>query len=196
MTAETAGSGGPGRPRGINHLVLNVRNLEASHRFWTEVVGYVQVGELKPSEARPNPPKMRFYSGDYDGKMDHHDIALVENPDLPAPPEDWAMFGMPHAINHIAITFPDREAWLSRLKHVQDLGVRFNRRVDHGMTHSLYINDPDGYGVELIYELPREVWEGDIDAALNYVKVRSTEGEAALEDEPDDVPVFDGQAAE
>ena len=36
------------------------------------------------------------------------------------------------------------------------------------MTHSLYIHDPNGYGVELLYELPREVWEGDIDAALNY----------------------------
>ena len=43
----------------------------------------------------------------------------------------------------------------------------FERRVDHGPTQSLYIHDPNGYGIELLYELPREVWESDIDAALN-----------------------------
>ena len=53
---------GPVTPRGINHLVLNVLNLEESHRFWTEIVGFRQVGELKPTAQRPNPPKMRFYS--------------------------------------------------------------------------------------------------------------------------------------
>ncbi len=37
----------PIAPRGINHLVLNVRNFEESHRFWTEVIGLQQVGELK-----------------------------------------------------------------------------------------------------------------------------------------------------
>ena len=68
--------------------------------------------------------------------------------------------------------------------------MKFNRRVDHGMTHSLYINDPNGYGVELLYELPREVWEGDIDAALNYAPGLPTEGPEALIDNPKDVPVF------
>jgi catechol-2,3-dioxygenase len=33
-------------PRGINHLVLNVRDLEASHRFWTEILGFRCVAEL------------------------------------------------------------------------------------------------------------------------------------------------------
>ena len=34
-------------PRGINHLVLNVRDLEASHRFWTDIMGFRCVAELK-----------------------------------------------------------------------------------------------------------------------------------------------------
>lgn len=177
-------------PVGLNHLVLNVRNLEESHRFWTEVVGFKQVGELKATPQRPNPPKMRFYSGDHSGRLSHHDFAMIENPDLPAPPAEWAMNGMPMAISHIAIGFPTREAWLARIEHVQKLGVKFNRRVDHGMTHSLYINDPNGYGVELLYELPREVWEGDIDAALNYATNLPTEGKEALEDKAEGVPVF------
>jgi catechol-2,3-dioxygenase len=181
----------PVTPVGINHLVLNVRDIEESHRFWTEVIGFRQVGELKPSPQMPDPPKMRFYSGDRgDNKPHHHDVALVENRDLPAPPTQWAMHGMPMAINHIAITLPDREAWLRQLEHVQASGVKFNRRVEHGMTHSLYINDPNGYGIELVYDLPREVWEGDIDAALNWRIPVPTEGPEAFADRVDDVPVF------
>jgi catechol-2,3-dioxygenase len=177
-------------PVGLNHLVLNVRNLEESHTFWTEIVGFKQVGELKATPKRPNPPRMRFYSGDHgDGQMNHHDIALVENTSLPAPPAEWSMFGMPVAVNHIAVAMPDREAWLSHVAYLQDKGVKFDRRVDHGMTHSLYIHDPNGYGVEILYELPREVWGGDIDAALNYAEQLPTEGAAALEDNTN-VPVF------
>ncbi len=179
----------PVTPVGINHIVLNVRDIEESHAFWTEVVGLKQVGELKKTEARPNPPRMRFYSADHGGKMNHHDVALVENKDLPAPPKEWGMFGMPVAVNHIAITLPNREAWLQQLEYLQGKGVKFNRRVEHGMTHSLYINDPNGYGVELLYELPREVWEGDIDAALNFAVAVPTEGKEALADKTE-VPVF------
>jgi len=177
-------------PSGLNHLVLNVRNLEESHRFWTEILGFKQVGELRPSPTRPDPPKMRFYSGLRGDSVSHHDVALVENTSLPAPPAEWGMFGMPMAINHIAIALPDRRAWLRQLAFLQAKGVPFDRRVDHGMTHSVYIHDPNGYGIELLYELPREVWEGDIDAALNWATVLPTEGAAALADETANVPVF------
>jgi catechol 2,3-dioxygenase len=195
MSEKEPSAAGPVRPIGINHLVLNVRDLEESHRFWTEIVGLKQVGELKKTPARPNPPRMRFYSADHGGKDNHHDLALVENKDLPPPPAEWGMFGTPVAVNHIAITLPDREAWLRQLAYLQEKGVRFNRRVEHGMTHSLYINDPNGYGVELLYELPREVWEGDIDAALNYAVNLPTDGPQALEDRHEDVPVFRAAAA-
>jgi catechol 2,3-dioxygenase len=177
-------------PSGLNHLVLNVRDMEESHTFWTEMLGFKQVGELHETPERPNPPKMRFYSGDHDGKDYHHDIALVENTDLPKPPADWSMFGMPMAINHIAITLANRDAWLRQLAFLQDKGVKFERRVEHGMTHSLYIHDPNGYGVELLYDLPREIWEGDIDGALNWARSLPNEGPEALVDETEDLPVF------
>ena len=35
-------------PIGVNHVVLNVRDMEESHRFWTEIVGLKQVGALRP----------------------------------------------------------------------------------------------------------------------------------------------------
>ncbi len=183
---------GPMTPVGLNHLVINVRNLEESHRFWTEILGFKQVGEVRPRPGRAVTPKMRFYSGDHGGgRMNHHDIALVENTNLPEPPKEWNMYGgTACAVNHIAIALPDRETWLRQLDYLQRKGVKFDRRVEHGMTHSLYIHDPNGYGVELLYELPREVWEGDIDAALNYSKALPTEGTAALDDQGEGNPVF------
>ena len=165
-------------PGGINHLVINVRDIEESHKFWTEILGFKQVGQ---SSRRP----MRFYSGDHGGQMNHHDIALVENPNLPKPPAEWAMFDLPVAINHIAITMPNREAWLKQLAWLRHNDVKFHRRVNHGMTHSLYISDPNGYGVEVLYELPREVWGDDIQGALDFAEPVSTEGAEAFVDDTD-----------
>ena len=183
------------RPVGVNHVVLNVRDIEASHRFWTDIVGLKQVGALHPRTDMGAVPQMRFYSGDHDGKDTHHDVALVENPNLPPPPAEWQLFGAPQAINHIAIAMPDRETFVAKLAELKEKGVKFNMRVNHGVTHSVYINDPNGYGVELLYELPREMWEGDIDAGLNYLALLPTEGEEALKDDLESAPRF-GVAAE
>lgn len=182
-------------PVAINHVVLNVRDIEESHRFWTELIGFKHVGTVKPRPDRPNPPKMRFYSCDHGGgRLSHHDFALVENPNLPAPPAEWSMFGMPCAINHVALALPNREAWLQQLAFLQSRGVKFELRVEHGMTHSLYIHDPNGYGIELLYELPREVWERDIDGALNFSVRLPTDGAEALADRTENLPRF-GRAA-
>ncbi len=172
----------PVRPSGLNHLVLNVRDIEASHRFWTEILGFHQVGEVPPGLGGVRRGTMRFYSGEREGKLHHHDIALVDSPDLP-PPQGVSPIG------HVAIALPDRAAWLQQLAFLQSRGVAFERRVEHGMTHSVYIRDPNGYSVELLYELPRDTWEGDINAALNHYVALPTEGEAALEDKAE-YPAF------
>jgi catechol 2,3-dioxygenase-like lactoylglutathione lyase family enzyme len=177
----------PVAPIGINHLVINVRNMAESHRFWTEIVGLKQVGQIKPRGDRGPARPMQFYSANHDGQLTHHDIALMEFPDLPAPAADGTLIS---AIGHIAIALPDREAWLHQLAYLQSKGVKFERRVEHGMTHSLYIRDPNGYSVELLYELPREVWQDNIQEALNHYVTLPTEGEAALEDRVEGVPVF------
>ena len=178
-------------PRAINHVVLNVRGIEESHRFWTEMIGFKHVGTAKPRPDRPNPPNFRFYSYDHEGgRLSHHDPALVENPNLPAPPAQWNMIGMNMAINHVAILLPSREAWLRQLAFLQSKGVKFDRWVEHGMTHSLYIHDPNGYGIELLYELPRAMWEDDIDGALNYSVSLPTEGPEALADRTENLPTF------
>jgi len=85
---------------------------------------------------------------------------------------------------------------MRRGAELQAKGVKFNMRVNHGVTHSVYINDPNGYGVELLYELPREMWEGDIDAGINYFQPLPTEGEEALKDDLENAPSFGRAAAE
>ena len=71
-------------------------------------------------------------------------------------------------INHFAISYPDRQSWLDQIRHMKACGVEFVRRGNHGMTHSAYLYDPDGCGIEVVYDVPAEAWEGDVDAALNY----------------------------
>ena len=192
--AQGATINGVGTPLGVNHVVLNVYDLEESHRFWTEVIGLKQVGALRPRADMGPVPKMRFYSGDHDGKLTHHDVALVESPNLPPRPATWELFGAVQAINHIAIAMPDRETWLRKLEELQEKGIKFNLRVNHGVTHSVYINDPNGYGVELLYELPRELWEDNIDEGLNYLELLPTEGPEALEDDIESAPHFPAEA--
>ena len=145
----------------------------------------------------PNMPKMRFYSGDHDGQLTHHDVALVENPNLPPPPEGLGLFGAPGRDqprgDHDA--GPRGLAQTAR-RICRRNGVKFNLRVNHGVTHSVYINDPNGYGVEFLYELPREMWEDDIDAGINYLEPLPTEGEEALKDDLENAPSFGRAAAE
>jgi catechol-2,3-dioxygenase len=191
----------PVTPRGINHLVLNVKDIEVSHRFWTELMGFKCVAALKPIPGRVR-PKMRFYSGvAANGDLSHHDLALAEVPkkegangDDGSERETWSLMRREIGLNHVAIAWPDRESWLKQLEFLQSKGVVFHRRVNHGMTHSVYISDPDGHGIEVLYELPREVWEGDIDGAQNFAEQLPTEGPDALVDRTDN-PVFDGAPA-
>jgi catechol-2,3-dioxygenase len=164
----------------MNHLVLNVRDLEASHRFYTEIMGFEQCGEMTHTLT------MRFYRGD---ASHHHDFALVQvdDPASVAPPERWSMDPTCIGVNHIGVAYPDRESWLAQLRHLQANGVDFIVRGNHGMTHSAYIADPDGYGLEVLYNVPSEAWEDDVDAALNYFEFLGPGEEL---DDNTDYPVF------
>ncbi len=165
---------------GINHLVLNVRDIEASHTFYTEALGFEFCGELGPKM----PMTMRFYRTAPDH---HHDLALVQMaPEAAAAPvPDWSLMGGSTAINHYAVCWPDSESWLAQLAHLRAIGVEFKVRGDHGMTRSAYVTDPDGNGIEVLYEVPAEAWEGDVNAALNYFKPIDPNSDEAFQDTPE-----------
>ncbi|MEO5901867.1 MAG: VOC family protein [Ilumatobacteraceae bacterium] len=171
----------PSRPS-VNHLVLNVRDIEASHRFYCEGLGFEQCGTLETPFS--SDVDMRFYRGHPDH---HHDFALAQIPDpSSAPPvPTWGMFTNHPGIAHIALAYDTREEWLAQLEHMQSYGIKTAVRGNHGMTHSAYVVDPDGNGIEVLYELPSEVWEGDVNAALSHFEPLPNDGPESLVDNTD-----------
>jgi catechol 2,3-dioxygenase len=173
------------RPSGpsVNHLVLTVRDIQASHEFYTDKLGFEKCGELSGPLAGSD---MWFYRGH---PSSHHDFALVQVKDRAgvSDPTPWQGFFPERAvgINHVAIGYPSRDEWLERLKTLKAKGVDFIIRGNHGMTHSAYISDPDGNGIEVLYEVPPEVWEGDVNAALNYFEILPNDGAETLQDDTD-----------
>ena len=147
-------------PCGVNHIVLNVRDLDEAHAFWTEWLGFRLVGTSRRNASGGKP--MRFYSGEIDGKLRHHDIALVERSSL-----SGEFAARPQALHHVAIAYSTQEAWQKQISFLIMRGATLYRQIDRGVTQSIHLADPDGNEIELVYELPRELWEGDIDAALN-----------------------------
>lgn len=151
----------PQVPSGVNHLVVNVRDIEESHRFWTELLGFRHVGTARHARADGGPPT-RFYSGVKDGKLHHHDIALDQQPALAR-----ADAVQPQSLAHVAIEYASEAAWRAQIRFLTGQGVALHRLIERGTTHSIYLTDPNGIVVELVFELPRAQWEDDIDAALN-----------------------------
>ncbi len=172
------------QPDAINHLVLNVSDLDASHEFWSELVGFQEVVSIKNPET--GKPRARFYQSK--AGTGHHDLALfqVMNPDLFKPAmEEWSMAARQLGVNHVAIKYHDRDEWLQQIAYLQSKGVKFHVRTDHGMTHSAYISDPDGYGIEILYEVPQEFWGPNPAAAVIWGRRLPNEGPEALEDNAD-----------
>jgi catechol 2,3-dioxygenase len=151
-------------PCGLNHIVLKVRDIQESHRFWTELLGFHHVGTVH----RPPRAPMRFYSGERNGKLRHHDIALVEEPAPTAGPGTHR-----HELDHVAIEYATETAWRRQIAFLTARGVVLRRRVDRGVTRSIHVTDPNGHEIELVHELPREIWEHDIQAALDHAVVRA-----------------------
>ena len=164
-------------PSSVNHVVFNVADIEESHDFWTRIIGFTHVGSLD------NNPNFRFYAGRVDGEIvSHHDLALVQSEEVTKPEGEWSMRPSRLGANHIAITWPTREAWLHQVEWLRLNDVKFHVRLDHGMTHSVYVSDPNGIGIEVLYEVPEEIWMNNIHEGLNY---------AARIDTPEDQPIQD-----
>lgn len=170
----------PAAASGINHLVLCVRDIEASERFYTEGLGWERCGVLHGNRVTD----MRFYRA---SPEHHHHLALMQIDDVSQEPplRTWNLAKSHGAINHFAVTYPDRDSFVQQLRYMESKGVEFAVRGDHGMTHSAYVVSPDGVGVEILYEVPAEAWEGDVDAALNHFTPMPTSGPEAFEDNTD-----------
>lgn len=148
----------PQAPRGLNHLVLTVASIEASHRFYTELLGFRHVATS--ARARPDGlPPMRFYSGVRDGRTTHHDLALYQSPQVPG--------DATQRLDHLAIEYPSEQSWRAQIRFLESRGVALADMVERGATWSIHLHDPDGLELELVFERPREEWAHDVQAAVN-----------------------------
>jgi catechol 2,3-dioxygenase len=83
---------------------------------------------------------------------------------------------------HVAIRYPDRRTLADALRRLQAAGIPLDGASDHGVSEALYLRDPDGNGVELYRDRPKEQWPTD--AAGNLEMVTQPLDVAALLAEP------------
>ena len=135
----------------IGQVRLTVRNLAASRRFYTDVLGFEASGHpLAPPGGR----------------------VLIELH------EDPAAIGKPRrsaGLYHFAILVPSRAALGRSLRRLVDARYPLTGASDHLVSEALYLDDPDGLGIEIYRDRPRESWQ------------RSPSGDIAMATEPLDL---------
>ena len=70
---------------------------------------------------------------------------------------------------HTAIVYPTRKDLAAILQRLIDAKYPLSGASDHGVSEALYLSDPDGNGVELYWDKPKEQWPFDADGSLQMV---------------------------
>jgi catechol 2,3-dioxygenase len=145
----------------IGHVHLKVSNLQRAMDFYCGLLGFELV-TLYGTQAA-------FISaGGY-----HHHIGL----------NTWYSEGMPPApvksagLFHTAILYPTRKDLAFIYERIVKAGYPFTGFADHGVSEALYLDDPDGNGVELYWDRPKEEWPMNPDGSMNmYTKSLDLDG--------------------
>jgi catechol 2,3-dioxygenase len=126
----------------IGHVHLKVADIDRALDFYRGVLGF----EL---QERWGEDAAFVSAGGY-----HHHIGLntwQSKGGSPPPPGSTGLF-------HVAIRYPTRRALADALRRLGEAGVRLSGASDHGVSEALYLSDPDGNGIELYWDRPREQW--------------------------------------
>ena len=134
----------------IGHVHLKVSDLERALGFWRDVLGFEE-------QARYGDQAVFLSAGGY-----HHHIGLNTWESLGASPPPSGHTGL----YHVAVRFPDRRTLAEALRRVLEAGLPLDGASDHGVSEALYLRDPDGNGVELYRDRPREEWPRSPDGSL------------------------------
>ena len=140
----------------IGHVHLKVSDLDRALGFWHGVLGFDIFARYEDEAA--------FLSaGGY-----HHHIGLNTWQSKGAPPPP------PHSTGlfHVAIRYPDRSTLAAAVRAVLEAGIALDGASDHGVSEAIYLRDPDGNGVELFRDRPREEWPTDADGNLTMFTAR------------------------
>ena len=140
----------------VGHVHLKVADLDRAIAFYSGILGF-DVTQRYDSQAA-------FLSaGGY-----HHHIGLNTWDSLggtPPPPGHTGLY-------HSAFLFPDRKALAQVLKRLVEAGYPLTGATDHGVSEALYLDDPDGNGVELYRDRPEADWPRDADGSLKMITKR------------------------
>ena len=126
----------------IGHVHLKVADLDRAIDFYSRVLGFELTLRLGEQAA--------FLSaGGY-----HHHIGLnTWESEGGSPPPVGAT-----GLYHVAILYPTRASLAVALRRLIAAGVALDGASDHGVSEALYLRDPDGNGIELYRDRPREEW--------------------------------------
>ena len=126
----------------IGHVHLKVADLDRAIDFYRDVLGFDLTQQIGDQAA--------FLSaGGY-----HHHIGLntwESKGGSPPPPGSTGLF-------HLAIRYPSRTSLADALKRLVESNVPISGASDHGVSEAIYLHDPDGNGIELYRDRPREEW--------------------------------------
>jgi catechol 2,3-dioxygenase len=126
----------------IGHVHLKVADLDRAEAFYRDVLGF----RLRQRYGR----QASFLAAD----SYHHHLGLniwESAGGEPPAPGTTGLF-------HFAILYPTRADLARALRRLLDHGVRLDGASDHGVSEALYLRDPDGNGIELYWDRPREEW--------------------------------------
>lgn len=145
------GRGGDIDPRAdVGHVHLKVADLERAIAFYSRALGF-DVTQRMGTEAA------FLGAGGY-----HHHVGLntwESRGGAPPPRGSTGLF-------HVAFRYPDRAALAVAYRRLLEHGVPLDGAADHGVSEALYLHDPDGNGIELYYDRPRELWPRTADGSL------------------------------
>lgn len=134
----------PIRIKELGHLVLYVKDINISANFYGNVLGWKKI---------PTPegaPVAAFSSG-----RTHHELLLIEVGPAASPINHGHRLGL----YHFGLKIGDSDQDLrDALIHLDKHNVPLVGATDHTVTHSLYIEDPDGNEIELYVDVPGTDW--------------------------------------
>jgi catechol-2,3-dioxygenase len=145
----------------LGHVVLYVRDAERSARFYREVLGWREILPADAgteSETGAEPKRRQYAAFSSPNGRTHHELLLIEVGEAAAAQPPAPRVGMYHFGVKIGDTDDELREAVARLEAT---GTRLIGSADHGVTHSLYILDPDGNEVELYIDVADMDWRTD-----------------------------------
>jgi catechol 2,3-dioxygenase len=86
------------------------------------------------------------------GVKDDALVSLIHNPDAPARPRPST------GLFHLAVLVPSRPELARAIRRVVDSGWSFTGASDHLVSEAMYLDDPEGNGIEIYRDRPRSEW--------------------------------------